>query len=77
MSDRETRCFICARVWPAATMYKLDGWDAMYYVCGPCVDLLKEHARMREDRERDPDPAHRPDAIDWMRDGETRHYHDD
>jgi hypothetical protein len=38
-------------------MYKLDGWDAMYYVCGPCVDLLKVHARMREERERAEGPA--------------------
>jgi hypothetical protein len=50
-SGREARCFICARLYRTAAMYKLDAWDATYYMCGPCVDVLREHARLWQERE--------------------------
>jgi hypothetical protein len=59
------RRFICDHSYRQDTMYRLDGWDAMYYVCVWCVDLLKEHARRRQEQERS-EGSHLTHEDDWM-----------
>lgn len=51
-------CFMCGRTWPKPSMWTLDGWEQLYYVCVPCVDVMRDHAgaRLRE-QEHEQDPA--------------------
>lgn len=41
------RCWICRRSYPRETLWTLNGWDATYYVCLACVDVMRDHARSR------------------------------
>ncbi len=47
-------CWMCGRQAPRESMWVLDGWDTMHYVCVACVDVMREHRRQREQEE---DPA--------------------